>query len=1011
MKAFFGKRKNLNIIFGVGSLLLFLVMVLCFYRYFSQMKETLGGNGPLTATLREQAFIFLTSFLVIYVIFLLGLSLIEVLLNYQNEQLQETFLMLRERYDIIFHSYASTAWEFDVASDTLSKSNCENGIFSDSTEIHDFRKYMLSSSNLHTDDHQAFLQFYDDMLSYEEVPLQVELRIRNASNEYIWFRMVGNKIRNKNGTPISVVGHTVDISLEKQEEKNRQEMAHQDRLTRLHRYDGCAELIDQYFKQLDYATISAMFLINFDDFSKVSEKYGRVFSDAVLLDFSARLRKKFSPQDVLGRLGTDTFLVFITDVPSMADIESCADGLCTMLHEVYSGEGSSIVIRASVGVSVFPTNGNQFDILYRRAAQALHRAKQLGKDRYYIFDRCLEEVASETPNYCDLSEASCDYLSYDESSLINTGMVTNAIDILFDAHESDLSIQMLLSLIGAYYNLDRLSVYQNDPAEKTVSITHEWVSNPKYQLKHQLQDLSYEEGDRYAYYKQTESGVFYADRLLPEEDTPLGNLVFTDHEPQSLFQCGISERGEDFGSVTATIFDSSHCWTKNEVDSLTLICKLIGSYIARFRTLQHADWITRTDQLTNSYNFNSFLSEITKYHAAHPEQPLAMLYSDLHQFKLLNENYGYQTGDFVLQSLADIFREVCPDGILCRISGDKFALCIPDSGGEELSRIAKLLISRCKQLHGEEGEDFKLSLVIGIYQMKHNDSGIIALDRANIARKNAQHKSFSGYAFFNDNMQASLLLRKNLEDSMEDSLLQNAFLVYFQPKFDIATRTICGAEALVRWQHPTLGFLSPNTFIPLFESNGFIVDLDYYMFEQVCIYMRDLLRRGETPFPISVNLSGEHFKTNGLPEKLKAAVEFYHVPPHLIEIEMTESTFVGIDQHLMDLLEQLRSYGFRLAMDDFGSGVSSLNLLSSLPFNVLKIDKDFFHSKTTTERERIVISNIVRMASELEIDVICEGVETEEQAQFLLGIGCNRAQGYLYSKPVSKAAFDTKYFS
>lgn len=1010
MKAFFGKRKNLGILFVIGSLLPFIVLLICYYRYLNQIKDTLGGGGPLTTLMKEQTLVFVFSFLTIYVIFLIGLILIEVLQSYHNEKLKEAFLMLGKRYDIIFHFFADTVWEFDVASDVLHKANCESGILSDSSEIPEFRKYMLNSSVLHTDDHEAFLQFYDDMLSYEDTPLQTELRLRTATGEYVWYRLNGSKVFSKNGNPIYIIGHTTDISLQKQEEKDRQEMANQDHLTRLHQYDGCAQLVEQYFKHLDYAAIAAMFLINLDDFTKINEKYGTVFCDAVLLDLSARLRKRFRSQDVLGRLGSDTFLIFVTDIPSMAEVEDCANELCTMLHEIYSGEGSGVAIRASVGVSVFPTNGNNFEVLYQKAAQALHRAKQLGKDRYYIFDSFLEEMPSETPDYCDLPEAS-NHFAYNESSYINTGVVTNAIDILFNAHESDLSVQMLLSLIGAYYNLDRLSIYQNDTAEKTVSITHEWVSNQRYQLKDHLQNLSYEEGDRYAYYKSTKSGVFYADHLLPEEDTPLGNLVFTDHEPQALFQCGISERGEDFGSVTATIFDASHTWTKNEIDSLTLVCKLIGSYIARFRTLQHADWITRTDQLTNSYNFNSFLAEINKYHATHPEQPLAMFYSDVHQFKLLNENYGYATGDFVLKSLAEMFRETCPDGILCRISGDKFALCIPDLGAEELSHIAKLLISRCRQLHGEDGEDFKLSLVIGIYQMKHKDSAIIALDRANIARKNAQHKSFSGYAFFNDNMQASLLLQKNLEDSMEDSLLRNAFLVYFQPKFDIATRSICGAEALVRWQHPSLGFLAPNVFVPLFESNGFIIDLDYYMFEQVCIYMRDLLRRGKTPFPISVNFSGEHFKADGLPEKLKAAVEFYQVPPHLIEIEITESAFVGIDQHLISLLEQLRSYGFRLAMDDFGSGVSSLNLLSSLPFNVLKIDKDFFHSRTTTERERIVISNIVRMASELHIDVICEGVETEDQAQFLLGIGCNRAQGYLYSKPVAKAEFDTTYFS
>ena len=214
----------------------------------------------------------------------------------------------------------------------------------------------------------------------------------------------------------------------------------------------------------------------------------------------------------------------------------------------------------------------------------------------------------------------------------------------------------------------------------------------------------------------------------------------------------------------------------------------------------------------------------------------------------------------------------------------------------------------------------------------------------------------------------------------------------------------------MRWQHPTLGFLYPNSFIPLFESNGFIIDLDYYMFEQVCAFIRDQRKLGHKMFPISVNFSREHFKADGLPEKLKAAVEFYNIPPELIEIEITESAFAAVDNHFTSLLERIRSYGFRLAMDDFGSGLSSLNLLCDLPFNVIKIDKDFFHSKTTTNRERIVISSIVEMAHNLNMEVICEGVETVEQADFLNSINCNMAQGYLYSKPISKQEFVEKYF-
>ncbi len=1009
MKNFLKKHLSLNIVYTVAGMFPLLFATLCYYIYLKKFQE-ICDPLPFAGPARDVSSWLLFSLLIAYVLFLFVLMLTNVIRNYRTEQLSTALLTLQQHYDILFHSFTDTIWQYDILTDTLNQpANSDNAIFSPAS-LPGFRSYILTSGVLHPDDMENFLQFYDSMICCDDFPIETELRLLDPSGNYSWYRMTGKKVFSKNGNPISIIGHTVDISSQKQEEIEQQEIANQDALTRLYKYEGCAELITQYFEHLNHAAIAALFLINLDDFSRVSEQYGRVFSDAILLDFSVRLRKKFQPKDILGRIGTDTFLVLVTDLPSMPDVEICANDLCSMFHEIYSGIGSSITVRASVGVSVFPANANQFETLYHKAAQALHRAKQLGKDRYYIYDSLLENAPDHTPEYNDLYLSSSHAISYDESSLINTGMIINSIDILFNSRESDLSIQMLLSLLGSYYKLDRLCICQNNSSNQTVSITHEWTSNQSYQMKEQLQNIPITTCEPCSFHKQTKTGVFFADHWIPDTPDGLFAPLFHCTEPQSIFQCGIHERGADLGSITAVIYDPNHHWTKSDTDSLTLIAKLVGSYISRSRSLQHAAWVTRTDQLTNSYNFNTFITEVNKRHTAHPNRPLAMVYSDLHQFKLLNENYGFQTGDFVLQRLADLFREICPSSIICRISGDKFAMCIPDVDEADLEYIAKQLIIRTRQMRGENGEEFKLSLVVGLYQMKPTDNAIIALDRANIARKNAQHSTYTNYSFFNDDMQATLLLQKNLEDSMEDSLLRNAFLIYFQPKYNINDRTLCGAEALVRWQHPTLGFLTPNTFIPLFEANGFIRDLDYYMFEQVCIYLRDLLRRGKTPVPISVNFSREHFTTNGLLEKLKVAVEFYQIPPQLIEIEVTESAFAGVDHNLVSLLEQIRDYGFGLAMDDFGSGLSSLNLLSSMPITVLKIDKDFFQSRTTTERERIVISNIVRMASELEIEVICEGVETEEQLLFLRSIDCAMAQGYLFSKPLSLEEYDKKYY-
>ena len=212
-------------------------------------------------------------------------------------------------------------------------------------------------------------------------------------------------------------------------------------------------------------------------------------------------------------------------------------------------------------------------------------------------------------------------------------------------------------------------------------------------------------------------------------------------------------------------------------------------------------------------------------------------------------------------------------------------------------------------------------------------------------------------------------------------------------------------------RHWSAGLVSPASFIPIFEANGFIVNLDYYVLDRVCNRLRELIDQGFSVYPVSVNFSREHFKSDALPERLRQTIQKYQLPPELIEVEITESALASNDRYWLNLLNKIRSYGFGLAMDDFGSGMSSLNLLCDLPFKVLKIDKDFFHTKTTNIRERIVISSIVTMASQLDMDVICEGVETEDQIKFLQSIGCTMAQGYYYDKPLPSDVYEEKYLT
>lgn len=556
-----------------GLILLFIILILTFRNFMSRLDSVLNQDLLFSDVLRSLIMQLIYNFLIIYTIFILAVFLYGVLQNYRQKLLEQNLLLTTARYQIAFKHFAEAIWEYDIASDTMKKSSSETGLFTGITEIPEFRKYMLDSGILHPDDHEAFLRFLDEMLTHDPAPVCTQIRGLTSDQNYTWFELTASKVFNAVGVPVSIIGQTTDISRRKEEEAQQLELAGQDKLTRLYTKNAFAQMVDHYLDSLDYAVISALFLIDIDNFSKINETLGRIFGDAVLLDLSAHLKKKFQPQDIIGRIGGDSFAIFLTNVSSTSYVEECARELCSMLHEIYSG--SAAAITGSIGVSIFPSDGNRYDVLAEKASRALYEAKQLGKDRCYIYSDSLSAGTSRLPNYANPEETASCASAYEERSLVNTDMIINAIDILFDSREADISIQMLLSLIGAYYDLDRLSIIEYNPRYQTMSITHEWVSHLRYQLKSSFQHIPCSQEALYAKYKDSENGIFYSDSFLPELQSGMIADPMSNQKPQSVFQCGFSDHGSYSGYICASISDSSHTWNKSDIDSLTLISKII----------------------------------------------------------------------------------------------------------------------------------------------------------------------------------------------------------------------------------------------------------------------------------------------------------------------------------------------------------------------------------------------------------------------------------------------------
>ena len=266
-------------------------------------------------------------------------------------------------------------------------------------------------------------------------------------------------------------------------------------------------------------------------------------------------------------------------------------------------------------------------------------------------------------------------------------------------------------------------------------------------------------------------------------------------------------------------------------------------------------------------------------------------------------------------------------------------------------------------------------------------------------------------AFYNRELHAAVRMRNSIESQMYPALRNNEFEMFLQPKFDLHDNSLAGAEALVRWRNPDGSYRSPGEFIPLFEENGFCLKLDMYMFEQACRQIRSWMDEGIEPIPISVNQSKLMFSDLNYPNNLAELMQKYDIPPCLLTIEILEDVAACNVEYLSKQMAALHERGLRISMDDFGSGYSSLNMLCDLSVDELKFDRNFLNREADSEKQKIVVEHVVSAAKKLGIDTVAEGIETQEDLDFVLSMNVDLGQGYFYSKPMDAGSFSAKYMS
>ncbi len=419
------------------------------------------------------------------------------------------------------------------------------------------------------------------------------------------------------------------------------------------------------------------------------------------------------------------------------------------------------------------------------------------------------------------------------------------------------------------------------------------------------------------------------------------------------------------------------------------------------------------DSLTGLPNMSKFQIDIKNELTKNPHKKYVLQKLDLAKFSVLNELYGHKMGDKVLLTISDIMKEITQNiektFICARVGVDEF-LMFSGNGYLEADESARYSSERDFKERLPELSEYEFLFRYGRYFIEEGENDVLSMIGKvtlahNMARLNPHQKTWD----YNDAYRQEIHMHTEINNKRQRALDNNEFTVFLQPKFSISDTKLVGAEALVRWIEADGNIIYPNRFIPLFEKNGFIVEIDTFVLENVCKMIRRWLDKGYTPITVSVNCSRLNLNSSNFVRDVIAIVDTYSVPHEFIEIELTESTTIENEKRIEKLFEELHEHGIKISIDDFGAGYSSLGMLKNLQADTLKLDRSFFAESKIIRRDDMLIDGIVKMSHNLGMYVVAEGIETEDQIELLRTMNCDAVQGFVHAKPMKIEDFERLY--
>lgn len=866
-------------------------------------------------------------------------------------------------------------------------------------------EYIGSKSKIHPEDREKVKQLY---MQAKEEPVEIREIWEDGTIHRTLLELT--KITDEKTGKLRLIGSAKDITEQKELEKRLKEEARKDSLTTLYNKTYGKQKINQYLSNKNPFEACGMIVLDVDYFKSVNDRYGHLFGDKVLVALSDLLKEKFGKEEsILIRAGGDEFVIFVKSTSNINLVQKNIE-LMQAIREIRFEE-NDFTVTCSAGVCYLPENisGYTYDQLFENADIALYKAKERGRNRYIYCDS-LQHFTMMSKEHDDQEEIEARYYQND--------IVATTFEIFEKTNNFEVAINLLLKVLGTRLGLDRIALIQTDIKTQEMYSDYQWTREGVPAI---LKTVSHFEKDDFlqVFKSYDENGVLVVHYDEMEQYSEESRAILIQNDAKTVVYSAMYCEGRYTGTISYTVCKEKRNWSNEMLKQLSEVTKIIAAHFAKNEVMNHAyrGAITKMehDTLTGLISFGRFHEEVERIILANKTSNYMMIYTDFENFKYFNYKYGYTIGDQLLKDFCSFvignardkhnlyFTRVVSDQFLLfravRYEKDEYQRIV-----EETQKINQEFMLRQKERFPKSN----VKLRTGIYYVTPECmSASYAIDAANYARQKVdQDGGKYSVRFYDEGMQKQRMLENQIINEMKEAMEQHQFKVYLQPKYSVKEHAITGAEALIRWERENGEVLSPDSFIPVYENNGKIVELDFYVFETVVRFIAKNLKEGKKQVPISINASSLHATDPQTLDMYMDILKKYDVDPSYVEIELTETAVVSEYESVRELFDEFQIHGIKTAMDDFGSGYSILNTIVDIPVDVIKIDRGFITSCLESDRGIYFLKHLIDMIRNLGYQLICEGVETDQQIEVLKQIGCDEIQGYWYSRPLKMEDYE-----